>query len=243
MIEKLLDDYDLKARVAPGLIVAFPVLVDAVYAAPILSSWPIFAAGGVCGLALVYGLGHVARARGEAIEAKLWEGWGGPPSTRFLRHRDSFFGKDLKASICNLLVKRFQSRLLMPAEEVEDTERADKAIVEAFRQVRQYLRQHDAHGLWYHHDVEYGFSRNLLGCRMLWTTVALAATVFAAIHGTKTGTGLLNLASAISFLSFICAVCMGWVILPGAAKRIADGYAETSWMAFLHVNEKPQTNR
>ena len=242
MIEKILDDYDLKARVAPGLIVAFPVLVDAVYAAPILSSWPIFAAGGVCGLALVYGIGHVARARGEAIEAKLWEGWGGPPSSRFLRHRDSFFGEDLKASIRKTLVKKFNSKLLTPAEEVNDPGRADKAIVDAFRQVRQYLRQHDARGLWYHQNVEYGFSRNLLGCRMLWTTVALAATVFAATYGARTGTGLFNPASAITFLSFICAVCIGWVILPGLTKRIADTYAETSWMAFLHVNEKPQTN-
>lgn len=212
MIEKILDDYDLKARVAPGLIVALPVLVDTVYAAPILSSWPIFAAGGVCSLALVYGLGHLARARGEAIEAKLWEGWGGPPSTRFLRHRDSFFTEELKAPIRNALAKKFRSRLLSPDEEKGEPERADKAIVDAFRQVRQYLRQHDPRGLWYNHDVEYGFSRNLLGCRVLWTTVALAAAVFAAIDGAKTGAGLINPASAIACLSFICAVYIGWVI-------------------------------
>ena len=58
MIEKVLDEYELKARVAPGLIVALPVLVDSVYAAPILSSWPILVASGMCSLALVYGLGH-----------------------------------------------------------------------------------------------------------------------------------------------------------------------------------------
>ena len=40
MIEKILDDYDLKVRVAPGLIVTLPVLVDAVYAAPTLKASP-----------------------------------------------------------------------------------------------------------------------------------------------------------------------------------------------------------
>jgi hypothetical protein len=64
MIEKFLDPYELKARIAPGLIVVLPVLVTAVYFAPILSSWPIFAATSMCTLALLYGLSHVVRARG-----------------------------------------------------------------------------------------------------------------------------------------------------------------------------------
>jgi len=44
MIEKFLDAYEMKARVAPGLILSLPLLVVVVYAAPILSSWSIFAA-------------------------------------------------------------------------------------------------------------------------------------------------------------------------------------------------------
>jgi len=71
MIEKFLDPYELKARIAPGLILALPVLVAAFYAAPVLSSWPMFAASGPCGFALIYALGHLARARGKAIEPEL----------------------------------------------------------------------------------------------------------------------------------------------------------------------------
>jgi hypothetical protein len=238
MIEKFLDEYEVKARVAPGLIVALPVLVDAVYAAPALSGWPIFAAGGVCSLALIYGLGHLARARGEAIEPALWNRWGGPPSTRFLRHRDLAFARDLKGAIRRAVTERFSVTLLSAHDEATEPGRADSAIADAFRQVRQYLRQHDPNGLWYKHGVEYGYSRNLLGCRPIWAVVSLAATIFAAWHGARTGAGILNPASTIALLSLICAGYVGWAILPKATKRIAEGYAELAWIAFLRVSEE-----
>lgn len=40
MIEKFLDPYEIKARIAPGLILSIAVLVDVVYTAPLLSNLP-----------------------------------------------------------------------------------------------------------------------------------------------------------------------------------------------------------
>jgi hypothetical protein len=108
---------------------------------------------------IVYFLGNFARARGEAIEPELWKRWGGPPSTRMLRNRDSQFGDDLKASIREALAATLSARLITPDEEAKNPERADKVIVDAFRQVRQYLRQHDPDGLWQKQNIEYGFCR------------------------------------------------------------------------------------
>jgi len=238
MIEKFLDEYEVKARVAPGLIIALPVLVDAVYAAPALSGWPIFAAGGVCSLALIYALGHLARARGEAIEPALWSRWGGPPSTRFLRHRDPQFARELKAAVRTALSRRLSITLLTPEEEGREPGRADRAIADAFRRVRQYLRQRDPEGLWFKHDIEYGFSRNLLGCRVLWLVLAISATAFASAYGARTGAGIFNPASIIALLSVACALYLGWAVLPDATKRIADGYAELAWVAFLRFSEE-----
>ena len=76
MIDKFLDPYEIKARIAPGLILSVAVLVDLVFTAPVLSTLPIFAATGICSLALIYGLGNFARARGAAIQPKLWLEWG-----------------------------------------------------------------------------------------------------------------------------------------------------------------------
>ncbi len=243
MIEKFLDPYEIKARIAPGIILALAVLVDVAYIAPVLSSLPIFAATGVCSLALVYGLGNFARSRGGAVEPELWKVWGGPPSTRFLRHRDSFFGDDLKASIRNAVVSTFSVRLLTSTEEGNNPELADKTIVDAFRLVRQYLRQHDPGGLWQKHNTEYGFCRNLLGCRMAWAVLSLLAFAFSAVNAVRTGEGVINPASAVAVLSFASAVYIGWVVLPGATKRGADGYAESAWMAFLRVSQDEYAKR
>lgn len=233
MIEKFLDPYELKARIAPGLIIVLPVLVDVIYAAPILSSWPIFAASGVCTLALLYGLSLVVRALGKAVEPELWHGWGGPPSTRFMRNRDSTFGAELKQSIQSALAKRLSARVLTPDDEAKNPGRADQAILDAFRQVREYLRQHDPDGLWFKHNVEYGFCRNLLACRGVWAVASAGSIVFAVVYAAKTGAGLFNVASAFGGLSLLCAVYTGWMILPGAAKHTGEAYAELAWMSFL----------
>ena len=148
MIANVLDEYELKARIAPGLIVAFPVLVDAGYIAPVLTGWPALAAGGVCGLALIYGLGQVMSARGAAIEPGLWTQWGGAPSTRFLRNRDASLGSDLKSSIRDAVQKKLSLTLLTPADEAKNPTAEDDAIKDAFQQVRPYLRKQDPAGLW-----------------------------------------------------------------------------------------------
>ena len=228
MMDNFFDGYELKARVAPGLIIAIPILVDVFYAAPVLSSWSIFATSSVCSVALLYGLSHVVRALGDATEEKLWTAWDGPPSTRFMRDRDSTWSPDLKSSIRVALKKTFSWRLLTREEEHKNPGAADRAIVDAFRRVRQFLRERDAKGLWSKHNVEYGFCRNLLACRVVWLVIASCATVFAVMFGKKTGAGAFNPASAIGSLSLICAVYVGWIVLPKSLKHIADGYKAKS---------------
>jgi uncharacterized membrane protein len=72
----------------------------------------------------------------------------------------------------------------------------------------------------------------------MWTTIALAAVIFAALYAVKTGAKLLNPAVAVGILSFICAMYMGWAILPNATKRIANRYAELAWMDFLQLSQE-----
>jgi hypothetical protein len=238
MFENFLDPYELKARIAPGLILSVAMLVDAVCAAPVLSNIPLFAATGVCSLALIYGLGNFARARGESIESKLWSSWSGPPSTRFLRYRDSQFGDGLKSSIRQELSRRFSVTLLTPDQEGRDSELADREIVDSFRRVRSYLREKNADGLWQKHNIEYGFCRNLLGCRIGWVVLSLTAFAFAVANAVRTGQSLINPGSIVGVVSFSCAVYVGWFLLPNGTKRAADEYAESAWIAFLHLSQR-----
>jgi hypothetical protein len=243
MIEKFLDPYEIKARIAPGLILSVAVLVDVVCAFPVLSSLPLFAATGICSLALIYGLGNFARARGAAIQQKLWVAWCGEPSTRFLRIHDPHFGDALKTSIRTELWRRFGVRLLPPDEERRNSELADREIVDSFRRVRSYLRQKDSDGLWQKQNIEYGFCRNLLGCRMSWVVLSLVALTFSLGFALRTGQSLINPGSIVSSISLLCAFYLGWFMLPTATKRVADAYAESAWMAFLHLSQgEPAAN-
>jgi hypothetical protein len=243
MIEKFLDPYEIKARIAPGLILSVAVLVDVVFTVPVLSNIPIFAATGIFSLALIYGLGNFARARGAAIQPKLWANWGGEPSTRFLRTRDPHFGDGLKTSVRNELARRFGVRLLPPDGEARNSELADREIVDAFRRVRSYLRQKDADDLWQKQNIEYGFCRNLLGCRASWIVLSVAALAFALGNAIRTNQSLLNPGSIVGCLSLLCAVYVGWFMLPTATKKVAEAYAESAWMAFLKVSQgEPAAN-
>ena len=243
MIEKFLDPYEIKARIAPGLILSVAVLVDVVITATVLSNIPIFAATGIFSLALIYGLGNFARARGAEIQPKLWAAWGGEPSTRFLRLRDPHFGDSLKTSIRNEIARRLGTRLLPADEETRNPERADREIADSFRRVRSYLRQKDPDGLWQKHNIEYGFCRNLLGCRASWVVLSLIALAFALGDAIRNGQSLVNAGSIVGCISLLCAVYIGWFMLPTATKRVAEAYAESAWMAFLNVSQgEPAAN-
>jgi hypothetical protein len=236
MIDKFLDEYDLKARIAPGLIVALPALVDVIYMVPVIGSVPVFAAGGIIALALIYGLGYVIRAEGQQLEPALWKQWGGPPSTRLMRSSDTLFGPDLKISIRSAVTQEFAVTLHTPAEEKKDPTCADKAIADAFQRVRTFLRRFDPTGVWQKNNIEYGFCRNLLGGRMLWAFVAAGSIVVAVWRSATTHSGFLNPAVVVSCFSLACACYVGWRLLPKATKRIADRYAELAWTTFLQLS-------
>jgi hypothetical protein len=239
------DDYELKARIAPGLIVALPVLALVLWAVPEIQNWRIFTATSVFGVALIYGLGRLAQARGEAIEAALWKQWDGPPSTRFLRHRDSTFGQELKDSIRSATESNLGAKMPTRAEEEANPDHADQSTFDVFRRIRQLLRQRDPGGLWHRQNAEYGFCRNLLGCRGPWLWIAAVATACSGYYGAYAHRAVLNAASVVGLVSLICAIYMGWCVLPAATKRSANNYAESAWMAFLHLDtsKKPIAKR
>jgi hypothetical protein len=235
--EKLgFDYYELRARVAPGLVLGLPVLATFVYAAPALIELKHLAAGSLCAFSLIYALGQVARARGGAIEGKLWSGWGGPPSTRFLRTTDSYFGPELKEKIRTAVLKTFS--LQLPRKEDEkNTPASDRQIDDAFKLVRDFLRATDPRGLWFDHMVEYGFARNLLGMRVPWLILSLSALLVCLALGGHRGDSSSACPTAICALSVLAAIYLGWFVLPGATKRIAETYAGLAWTSFLRTAE------
>jgi hypothetical protein len=234
---KKLDHYELRARVAPGLVLSLPLLVLVGYAVPGVRSIPVFAAGGICSFAMIYTLGQFSRARGEAIEATLWKSWGGPPSTRFLRPNDKAFGSALKEKIAAAVFKKFSLRLPQNEDYAKDPFASDQAIDDVFRLVRNFLRKNDPRGLWYHHMVEYGFARNLMGARVAWAVLSLVAFLASSLLTLQRGWSSAGVPLIITGTSMVASVYVGWFVLPGSVRRIANGYAELAWAAFLALHD------
>ncbi len=84
MIDRILDPYDRKARLYPALLVMLVPVVAATLVAPVFSSQ----LAGLASLAIALGglmlLSSLGREWGKRKEPKLFESWGGTPTTLML---------------------------------------------------------------------------------------------------------------------------------------------------------------
>ncbi len=241
-----LDPYELRARYAPAVIVASPIIITLFALLPLVQETSNllvqFGGSALVFVFFAYLFSFVVRACGRRIENNLWEGWGGPPSTRFLRWSDSMFGENLKQQVHDIVERKCGIKLLSKDEEVSDGKAADKCIAEAFAQVKAIVRRNDPTGVCLIHNAEYGFLRNLLGSWGIWFVLAVigagvcGALWFVYRNDTLLVGGVLNALLAVS------AVILRLTFLPKSTKTAADRYAESSWTMFLaaiDAKEKP----
>jgi hypothetical protein len=162
----MIDNYALKARYYPVVILFFPVLVLGVfYSFQFDSLVHALTSIGVVG-AFTYLFSQLGRDQGKIKEPALWEGWGGAPSVQLLRLRDDHLDKHTKERYHKLL------RVLCPlsaspdqAMETSDPHAAD----EVYRAWTKYLiaqtRDTKKFPLLFKDNTSYGFRRNLWGLK------------------------------------------------------------------------------
>lgn len=232
----ILDSYELKARVFPALLLAISVAAGFLgYLDGLQHSWVQVLTGGGVWVVAAYPLSFVARYLGRRIEPGLWETWGGPPSTRLARWSDDTLGEDLKTQLHAAAKALCEVQLLGRQEEAADPNRADWQIGSAFQVARGVLRRRDPAGLWYTHNAEYGFSRNLLGSRSLWLALSVVGCLAAATpmwYG-QSLTALDRLGFGIAALSLLLALGIGWLVLARHTSQCAERYAESAWTALI----------
>ena len=87
--DKMLDPYDVKARLFPGLLVLLPALLflGLLYGTKSPLVVGLSAVLGTCGGP--YLLANFVRTWGQRAQDRLFQEWGAPPSTIILRHRDT----------------------------------------------------------------------------------------------------------------------------------------------------------
>jgi hypothetical protein len=176
-IDKNFDDYSRKARLTPALIVSFPLVLTAISAYPD----SVFSLGGICGLLGWFGvlplISQIARDRGNAIQGKLYEDWGGEPTTYLLRHRSSE-NKIQLARWHNKLYQLTNQAIPSQSEESTNPDLADKTYAVWTTFLRNKTRDCTIFPLVYRENCNYGFRRNLLGMKRIARAIAIASTIF-----------------------------------------------------------------
>ena len=231
----LSDRYERKARLLPGLLLAaVPALtVGAVLQESVAWYTAASSAIGVEFLAAIV-LGHFARARGRRAEDDLWKGWGGPPTTRWLRPWDQTCSEQQKAKWRGA-IKRLTA-LSLPASIPQggSQDDVDRVNADATRQLRYALRGKPEAAILATHNEDYGFVRNLCAVRWQWVALSLACLTGCGVafaFGMRPYLGL-AIAGAFSLASILVAR-----ELPDYVKRCADRYAESLFATAILVSQ------
>lgn len=171
------DVYSVRARIAPAVLTAAPLIALGIAALPLLPGaqklWSLVAVGLTSYAALA------ARAAGNRIQSSLYQAWGGTPTTSRLRFRDNGSAAEVERRHADVeRVLGLVSPLPSADDEQVDADAADREYDAAIKRLLGSVRKHETHRLLQMENWNYGFSRNLLGLKPLglkiaWLTIAL----------------------------------------------------------------------
>jgi hypothetical protein len=171
---KVFDAYALRARIFPAIIASAPALA----ALGLLISWKSFGLSNVVStiamVVLLFAIADFARARGRAVEQKLYAEMGGPPSITMFRRSDSTISEDAKERYRSFLAGKLQVAAPTGASEQADPASADSFYDQCGIWLRQQTRDTKRFPLVFAENVTYGFRRNLLGVRGIALALNLA---------------------------------------------------------------------
>ncbi len=228
-----LGSYTLWARIAPAVVALLPVLLAylAWFPDAFLADDKVPAIVGVpVAIALVSMLAQLGRDRGKNCQRELYELWGGAPTTRMLRHRDTALNSVQKRSY-HLKLGQLLSGVGVPdsTEEAADPTAADQVYEAAVASLRERARDPNRFGLILAENINFGFRRNLYGLKDLGIIFSLLG-VMACAYLTYIGATSAQFPPApASLLTINIGMVAFWllVVSPQWVKTAADAYAET----------------
>jgi hypothetical protein len=240
-----LDEYERRARLVPGLLALFPVVVlvavlglrqvtaiSAVLSALTVVGGPVLVAGTV-------------RNLGRSVETDLWANWGGPPSTVWLRLREPT-DNEVQRDLWRKAVEAVSGvSLLSSRAERSNPTKADDAITLAVRRIRDRARDKEKFGLLFSENRDYGYERNLYGVRWAGRVISLASVIAMVSYMSWVAPSVhRQQISAENLFGLVsCLLCfVGWCLLP-SKKRVreaADRYANELLHAAVTLQEESE---
>lgn len=235
MLEKIVDPYERKARLAPALLALVPPasVVFLLYGI----EWQPKSAfiGFLASAGIFYLLASIARELGKRIEDGLFARWGGKPTTQLLRHRDRVLDPVTKQRYHRLLSDQIGTDFPSAEDERNDSEAADHIYVAATRWLLEKTRDKKRFPLLFAENVAYGFRRNCLGLKPFAFVIALASADWVvAVSGVVDGAGVrwdllpsipINALGSLAISLISCTIWL-FFVTPRTVRTAAFAYAD-----------------
>lgn len=223
-----LDIYSLKARLQPEFLVLLPVvLAIGAWLPGQFAAWKT-----VSSFALYIGiwvlLAELGRDLGRNKQAALFKRWGGAPTTRLLRHRDTTLDAITLARYHAFLSGTMNHRLPTRAEESADPRAADALYESAVKFLLEATRDATRFPLLLKENISYGFRRNLWGMKPAATLLCLLGLAACLAHIARTlltNASLPPLSLAMASSNILLLVIWVLRVRPDWVKLAADAYA------------------
>ena len=169
----MFDNYSLKARYYPVVILFFPIVIIGIfYSFQFDSIIHLLTSVGVVG-AFTYLFSQLGRDQGKLKESALWNGWGGSPTIQILRFRNACLDQHTKQRYHNKLQAFCPIRSVPDmVMEANDPEGADEVYKAWTKYLIAQTRDTKKFSLLLKDNISYGFRRNLWGLK----PVAIAIT-------------------------------------------------------------------
>jgi hypothetical protein len=247
IFEKLLDPYDVRARLFPGLLVLLPAIFHLALLHGTKSPMVVGLSSVLLACGGPYLLSSFVRTWGQRAQDRLFRRWGAQPSTILLRHRDLTLPAPTKQRYRDLAAARLGVDMPSAEEEQKDPAGADLAYMAAADVLRPQTNDRKAFPFVFKELVAYGFNRNAYGSRWVGLGVAVITIIATLWHA-----GALGLESPhwrnqaldnahIVVLGLALAMAVLWCAhFTGETVRLAGvSYARRLWEALDQVPKKP----
>lgn len=219
-----LDAYNLRARVAPVLIVLAPLSFAAAALFPENKkiAGALVSLGGTAALVVLFA--QIGRDVGKRRQRELFKRWRGSPTTRMLAFSHSDLNEQTLTRYHEKL-HRLRPDLRIPltrAEEEADPERANSAYESATDYLREATRDKEKFPLVFEENMNFGFRRNLWAMKS--AGVALA-TIGSAVCVARAGYAYFRTGGMDAVALVGCIICV--FLLTMWALRVNERWVRT----------------
>ena len=174
------DQYERAARLYPALLALLPLLIvlltTSVLGKPLVTQ--LVAVFSACGA--TYLLANVSRMLGKAQENKLFQAWGGIPTTQMLRHKSDLIDPHTKQRYHAFLACKIKAEFPTPEDECASPKTADDIYRAGVKWLLGKTRDKQKFSLLFKENVSYGFHRNGFGLKWIGCLISLISMIWVA---------------------------------------------------------------